>query len=313
LHYRFIPLHVDWLEGESSVQTVLSKRDAFLDANCVAIAAQQGRQAFASKPLGRIGTLEVRLARHEDEIAAAQEIRYRVFYDELGAKHDATMTPERRDTDRFDAICDHLLVVDTTLPGPEHKRIVGTYRLLRQECAVAAGGFYSEDEFELKSLINRHPGQRFLELGRSCVLAEYRSKRTIELLWQGIWAYVHSHDIDVMGGCASFHGTVPAAHAEALSYLHHYCRTDGDWDIRAVAGRYCSMDLMPKEAINAKSAIVALPPLIKGYLRVGSRIGDGCVVDGDFGTVDVFVVLPVKEISSRYINYYGSDAQRFAA
>ncbi|MDH6230722.1 putative hemolysin [Mesorhizobium soli] len=291
------------------MQTVLSKRDAFVDVSGAALAAQ----SFVNEPLGRIGTLEVRLARHDDEIAAAQEVRYRVFYDELGAKHDTSLAPERRDADRFDAICDHLLVIDTALPGPEHKRIVGTYRLLSQERAIAAGGFYSEDEFELNSLVARHPGRRFLELGRSCVLAEYRSKRTIEVLWQGIWAYVNRHDVDVMAGCASFHGTVPAAHAEALSYLHHHCRTEGAWDVRAVPGRYSSMDLMPKEAISAKSAIVAMPPLIKGYLRIGARIGDGCVIDHDFGTVDVFVVLPVKEISSRYINYYGSEAQRFAA
>src|SRR6185436_16674723 len=117
------------------------------------------------------------------------------------------------------AVCDHLLVFDTALPGPDHCRIVGTYRLLTEEGAALAGGFYSEDEFELKRLIARHPGERFLELGRSCVLPAYRSKRTIEVLWQGIWEYVLDNRIGVMAGCASFHGTIPAAHAEALSYL----------------------------------------------------------------------------------------------
>lgn len=264
-------------------------------------------------PLGRIGTLEVRLARDESEIAAAQEVRYRVFFDELGARKQAAHSIERRDSDRFDDVCDHLLVFDTSINGPEHRRIVGTYRLLRQERATEAGGFYSDDEFELNKLIARHPGQRFLELGRSCVLPEYRSKRTIEALWQGIWAYLNRYDIDVMTGCASFHGTVPAAHAEALTYLAHHCRTSADWDVRAVASRYCAMDLMPIEAINAKAAIAAMPPLVKGYLRVGAKIGDGCVIDHDFGTTDVFIVMPVKEIGARYINYYGGEAQRFAA
>lgn len=291
------------------MQTATLERENFLDANGGAL----GDEAFGSDLLGRIGSLEVRLARSDDEIAVAQEIRYRVFYDELGARQSADHAMERRDADRFDAVCDHLLVVDNALAGPMHKRIVGTYRLLRQEAAIAAGGFYSEDEFELKKLIARHPGRRFLELGRSCVLAEYRSKRTIELLWQGIWAYVNRHGVDVMAGCASFNGTVPAAHAEALSYLAHNCRASGPWEVRALPGRYCDMDMMPNEAISVKSAIVAMPPLIKGYLRLGARIGDGCVVDEDFRTVDVFVVLPVKEISARYINYYGSEAQRFAA
>ena len=290
------------------MQTVLPKREAFPETG--GIAAQQER---ANRLLGRIGSLEVRLAQHADEIAAAQEVRYRVFYDELGAKRDEAQALDRRDADRFDAICDHLLVVDTALPGPEHKRIVGTYRLLRQEKAATAGGFYSEDEFELKELIARHPDQRFLELGRSCVLTEYRSKRTIEVLWQGIWAYVNRHDITVMAGCASFQGTDPAAHAEALSYLAHHCRSSGNWEIRAVPGRYHRMDMKPAEALDLKSALAAMPPLVKGYLRLGARIGDGCVIDEDFGTVDVFVVLPIEAISSRYINYYGSDAQRFAA
>ncbi|WP_245295192.1 GNAT family N-acetyltransferase [Manganibacter manganicus] len=268
---------------------------------------------FSGTALGRIGSLEVRLASSEAEIAAAQEIRYRVFYDELGARKGMLHALDHRDRDRFDPLCDHLLVFDTSINGPEHRRIVGTYRLLRQESAAAAGGFYTEDEFDLSGLVARHPGQRFLELGRSCVLPEYRSKRTIEVLWQGIWAYVNHYDIGVMTGCASFHGTVPAAHAEALTYLAHHSRTPSLWDVRALPARYCPMDMMPIEAVNAKAAIAAMPPLVKGYLRIGARVGDGCVIDHDFCTVDVCVVLPVQEISARYVNYYGSEAQRFAA
>lgn len=263
--------------------------------------------------LGRIGPLEVRLARDSTEIAAAQEIRYRVFYDELGAKRDIAHALDQRDADRFDAVCDHLLVFDTSIAGPEHHRIVGTYRLLRQETAAAAGGFYSNDEFELEKLVARHPGLKFLELGRSCVLPAYRSKRTIEVLWQGIWAYINHYSVGVMTGCASFHGTDPFAHAEALSYLAHHCRADGPWSVRAVAERYVAMDMMPPEAVNARSAIAAMPPLIKGYLRLGAKIGDGCVVDKDFCTTDVFIVLPVAALSTRYVNYYASEADRFAA
>jgi putative hemolysin len=263
--------------------------------------------------LGRIGSLEVRLARDEAEIAASQEIRFRVFYEELGAKRQLAHALEQRDADRFDEHCDHLLVFDTALPGPDTQRIVGTYRLLRQERAAATGGFYSNDEFDLDSLVSRHPGLRFLELGRSCVLPEYRSKRTIEVLWQGIWAYINHYEIGVMTGCASFHGTVPAQHAEALSYLAHHCRADPHWDVRAVEERYCPMDLMPVEAVSMRSAFAAMPPLIKGYLRVGAKIGDGCVIDHDFGTTDVFIILPVAAIVARYVTYLTNEAERFAA
>ena len=263
--------------------------------------------------LGRIGTLETRLARNAAEIAAAQEVRFRVFREELDAQASFADAQDRRDADRFDSVCDHLLVLDTTIDGPEHRRIVGTYRLLRQESAQSAGGFYSESEFDLAALVSRHPSLRFLELGRSCVLPAYRTRRTIELLWQGIWAYVGGHRIDVMTGCASFPGVVPASHAQALSFLAHHCPATGPWQVSAVPRRSSPMDLMPAEAIDARAALAAMPPLIKGYLRLGAKIGDGCVVDHDFGTTDVLIVLPVEAISARYVNYYGADAQRFAA
>ncbi|MCR4267363.1 GNAT family N-acetyltransferase [Nitratireductor sp. ZSWI3] len=263
--------------------------------------------------LGRIGPLEARLARNAQEIAAAQAVRFRVFFDEMGARSSTDAPALDRDVDGFDAVCDHLLVVDTSLPGSDVDRIVGTYRLLSPEGAHRMGRFYSQDEFAIESLMARHSRRRFLELGRSCVLPPYRTKRTIELLWQGIWAYCRKRRIDVMMGCASFPGVVPAAHAEAFSFLSHHCQAEGDWHVRAVAGRFAPMDLMPKEAVQARSALAAMPPLVKGYLRLGARFGEGCVIDHDFGTTDVFVVLPVETISDRYINYYGTEAQRFAA
>ena len=211
--------------------------------------------------------------------------------------------------DRFDAFCDHLLVFDTSAS----RRIVGTYRLLRQDVARANGGFYSAGEFEIDALVARHPGRRFLELGRSCVLPEYRTRRTVELLWQGIWAYARRHHVDVMVGCASFPGIAPAAHAQALSFLAQNAAAADEWRIAALRSRAYAMDLMPSEAIDAREALAEMPPLIKGYLRLGARFGDECVIDAEFGTTDVFVVLPVEAISERYINYYGADATRFAA
>lgn len=262
--------------------------------------------------LGRIGTLDVRLANGPADIEIAQNLRYRVFHEELGARAFAASESDKRDADRFDDVCDHLLVIDRAADA-NRETIVGTYRLLRQDVADATGGFYSSDEFELDTLVSRHRDVQFLELGRSCVLPEYRSRRTIELLWQGIWAYVNHYGIGAMTGCASFHGTVPAAHAQALSFLSQNCRATGDWSVSALKSRYHEMDLTPSEAIDARSALNEMPPLIKGYLRLGAKVGDGCVVDHEFGTTDVFIVLPVKSISSRYINYYGAEAGRFAA
>lgn len=252
--------------------------------------------------LGRLGTMQVRLAESGDDVTAAQIVRYQVFVQELGAR-SACAQAEGRDADEFDALCDHLLVIDTA-PDEEGRphRIIGTYRLLPQERAVR--GFYSDGEFELSELVARHPERRFLELGRSCVLPDYRSKRTIELLWHGIWAYCRRNRIDVMVGCASFHGVEPSEHAQALSLLAHDFPTEGEWHIRARPDRYSSMKLMPREKVDPKVALAGMPPLVKGYLRLGARFGDGCVIDRDFDTTDVMVVLPVENIPARYIDYY---------
>jgi putative hemolysin len=223
----------------------------------------------------------------------------------------------RRDVDDYDSICDHLLVLDHD-PGTKPFRsgkpkVVGTYRLLRQEVADRNRGFYTAGEFDIAPLIEAHPDLRFLELGRSCVLKPYRNKRTVELLWHGIWTYVLHHRIDVMFGCASLEGTNPDQLALPLSFLHHHARASDSWQARALPERYTSMDLMAKEAVDAKAALHALPPLIKGYLRLGATFGDGAVLDRQFGTTDVLVILPVSAINKRYIDHFGPAANRHAA
>lgn len=261
--------------------------------------------------LGRMGPLEVRLAQDKREIKRAQKLRYKVFYKNGSAIADAATMLARRDKDAFDKICDHLLVVDhaakPTLSGKQP--VVGTYRLLRHEAAMRHGGFYTENEFDLSGMIGRHPNLRFLELGRSCVLPRYRNKRTVELLWQGIWSYVRSNNFDVMIGCASFEGTDPDALALPLSFLHHNARAPEAWRARAHDNRYVEMNRMPKEAVDAKAALRMLPPLIKGYLRIGAMIGDGAVIDHQFGTTDVLIVMPVTSIGARYIEHFGGEAK----
>ncbi|HSJ99299.1 MAG TPA: GNAT family N-acyltransferase [Myxococcota bacterium] len=275
------------------------------------------RAARSVGTLGRLGELEVRLARSPSEIRRAQALRYRVFYEELAAVPDARTQALRRDVDDFDLICDHLLVLDHSVPRRPFLRhrpaIVGTYRLLRQEVAELNGGFYSAAEYDIGPLIDSCPDLRFLELGRSCVLEPYRNKRTVELLWHGIWSYVLMHNIDVMIGCASLEGTDPERLALPLSFLHHTSLAPPDWRVRAVEERHVAMDRLPADALDHKAALRHLPPLIKGYLRLGAYIGDGAVVDHQFGTTDVLIILPVAAINPRYVHYYGADASRYAS
>lgn len=263
------------------------------------------------KIYGRIGDLEVRQARTRGEIKRAQRLRYSVFYEELNAIPDALAAMSRRDEDAHDPICDHLLVVDHGAANRARRPwarqyVVGTYRVLRQDVAELNDGFYSQGEYDIAPLIERHPACRFMELGRSCVLASYRNKRTVELLWQGIWTYAREHGADAMIGCASFEGTDPRQHAMALSYLHHFARAPEQWRVKAHDDFGVDMNMMPARDIDRRAALKALPPLIKGYLRVGARIGDGAVVDHQFGTTDVFVVLPVEAIGARYFAHFGA-------
>lgn len=248
----------------------------------------------------------IRLASTAEEIAAAQRLRYAVFYEEYGAKPSAEMAQQKRDFDRFDDIADHLIVLhhrDGAAP-----EIVGTYRLLRQEIAEKHGGFYSAQEYDLSRLLAM--GSSLLELGRSCVLAEFRTKPILNLLWQGIADYVSEYEVDFLFGCASFPGTDVEAIAEQLSYLHHFHQTPGNLRPRALAERYVEMNRAPPEAIDEKRAFASLPPLIKGYLRAGATIGDGAVVDHQWNSVDVCIVAQTKFITDRYRKYYTRKIQK---
>lgn len=268
---------------------------------------------ISDKPitLGRVGSLEIRLAQTEREIRKAQRLRYKIFYKEMAAKPDPQTKFTRRDADAFDAICDHLLVLDHDSPKKKFRRkeprIVGTYRLLRQDMANLYGGFYSAAEFDIQPLLDRHSGKRFLELGRSCVLKDYRTKRTIELLWQGIWAYVQIHQIDVMIGCASLAGTDPEELAEPLTFLSKLGQAPEEWQVDAWPEIAIPLMQTDPDGLNDKKALRQLPPLLKAYMRIGCYFGNSAMVDYQFGTTDVFIIMPIDKIDLKYIQHYSTD------
>lgn len=242
--------------------------------------------------------LRVRMANGDEDMKAAQHLRWQVFCQEMGAVTPSSA--DRLDVDPFDPACDHLLVEDIS---SGEAVTVGTYRLLRHSVARQIGGFYSAGEFDLGPLLagaDADAGE-LLELGRSCVLPAYRSSGTIQLLWRGIAGYLKQHRIAAMFGCASFAGTDPDAHAEALSYLHFNHLAPRDARVAALPEQCVDMARLPIGSFNPQVAARLLPPLIKGYLRLGATVGDGAVIDHAFNTTDVFVMLPVDAISSRYL------------
>ena len=256
---------------------------------------------MSEKTQEKLPEVIVRLAETNAEREAAQKLRYKVFYEEFGAKPSEEVRKSKRDWDEFDEAADHMIVLDESLgEGPES--IIGTYRLFDQQAADKIGKFYTSDEFDISPLLEC--GANLLELGRSCVLEPYRTRPVLQKLWQGIADYVLENEIEILFGCASFHGTNPEEHSEALSYLHHYHLAAPGIRPRSLDKHYVDMNRMPKSGINQKQILTTLPPLIKGYLRIGANIGDGAYVDHDFNTTDVCIVLQTHLMANRYRRHY---------
>ena len=247
------------------------------------------------------GDFEVRLANTRPEIEAAQALRYRIFYEEMQAKPSPEVLAIKRDFDAFDEVCDHLLVLDRRRgDGPES--IVGTYRLIRRTAAAEMSRFYSSAEYDIQKMID-YPGE-VLELGRSCIAKDARNTATMQMLWRGIALYAYHYDIQVMFGCASFPGTDPSQHAQAMSYLYHHHLAPPDIRVRALAHRYVKMDMLERDSYDARKAMARVPPLIKGYLRLGGFVGDGAVIDPQFNTTDVFIIVKTELVTEKYIRHY---------
>ena len=257
-------------------------------------------------PAGRVvdissGPLQVRLAESTADIDAAQALRYRIFYEKMGARPLPGTEQDRRDRDQFDAICDHLLVLDHSR-GTGLEAVVGTYRLIRRDAAAQLGAFYSAGEYDIAPLI-AYPGE-ILELGRSCVDAGYRARPVMQLLWSGIAAYVFHYDIALMFGCASLPGIDPDALAVPLSYLYHHHLAPPALRARALPERYVDMRRLEVSEIDPMRTLAALPPLIKGYLRLGGFVGDGAVIDEQFNTTDVCIVVKTDLVTEKYSRHY---------
>ena len=246
-------------------------------------------------------TISVRLARTQEEIQAAQKLRFKVFYEECGAIPTNTAALEKRDFDKYDDFADHLIAIDPER-GDGTDRIIGTYRLIRQDRIPSGQSFYTSGEFNIMPFLTC--GGRLLELGRSCILPEYRTRQMLQRMWQGITAYVTDHNIDLMFGCASFNGTDVDAIRKELAYLYHFHKAPKELCPTGLPGRCVDMNIYPKDALDQRAVFQSLPSLIKGYLRIGATIGDGAYIDHQFNTIDVCIVMPTHAMSEKYLKHW---------
>ncbi|MCE0743197.1 GNAT family N-acetyltransferase [Acetobacter sicerae] len=249
----------------------------------------------------RGGNLGVRIASTPEEIEAAQELRYRVFFEEMGAQPDERAFRLKRDMDEFDEYADHLLVIDHAVSSGA-AGVVGTYRLMQGDRAAKLGRFYSESEFDIGPL-KKFPG-RLLEVGRSCIDVRYRGRAAMQLLWRGIASYIFLHKIDVLFGCASLPGTNPEELSEELTYLYHNHLAPPALRVKALPDRRVEMLRQDPLTLDRRRALTRLPPLIKGYLRLGGYVGDGAVVDPQFKTTDVAVLVKSELMTDKYYRHY---------
>ncbi|MEZ7813571.1 MAG: putative hemolysin [Paracoccaceae bacterium] len=246
--------------------------------------------------------LILRLAADPRDLRAAQRLRYRVFVQELGANGPLVDHQAELEVDQFDSYFDHLLLIDTRRNTEKCDYAVGVYRLLPPENAAKLGRYYCEGEFDINVL--KASGRRLLELGRSCVDTDYRGGSAMLQLWNGLTNYVLERNIDVLFGAASFFCSDLAALEQPLSYLYHNHLAPPELFARALDGARTEMNILSKEKIDRKAAMLATPALIKAYLRLGGYVGDGAYIDRRFNSVDVFLVLDTDLMSSKYRGYY---------
>ena len=251
--------------------------------------------------------LVLRLAASERDLKAAQRLRYRVFVEELGGSGDLVDHAARLECDAFDAHCDHLLLIDRRRDAAALDDVVGVYRLLPGDRADACGRFYTEGEYDLGPL--RRSGRRLLELGRSCVDADYRGGPAMFLLWGGLADYVLDRGAELLFGVASFHGTDIPMLAPSLSWLHHHHLAPAELRPRALPAGYRSMDLIPADRLDRREAMAGMPALIKAYLRLGGMVGEGAFIDRAFNTTDVFLLMDTAAMSDKHRQFYESRWQ----
>jgi putative hemolysin len=252
------------------------------------------RSLHASSPDAGAQKLEVVWARTEEDVRAAQRLRYQVFAVEMGAQLTVPAgSPLEHDIDLFDPYCEHLLV---RLHGDDgENEVIGTYRVLTPEASRRVGGLYSETEFDLTRL--RHLRSKMVELGRSCVHPDHRQGGVIMALWGALAEFMVRNDLDTMIGCASISmrdgGHVAASLYEQLSKTH----------LAPIEHQVRARLPLPVQELD-RNLQVDPPALIKGYLRCGAKILGAPAWDPDFNTADLPMLMRIADLPARYRKHF---------
>ena len=240
----------------------------------------------------------IKIAESNFEIKKSQSLRYKIFFREKKIKRNNLKSLLQRDFDFYDKISDHLIIIDNNREVKDN--VIGTYRLLRGNCAKLYRGFYTEQEFDISNLKKNFSSKYILELGRSCVHPEHRSGIILKLLWQGISKYIKIYKVKILMGCASFNGTNPSRFKDEFSLLYKNYRLPKNYNVKS----HQDNKISPRKNIKQSTIFNRLPPLIKGYLRAGGMVSENFYVDNEFETIDYCVIMLTEKIVSRYQNKF---------
>lgn len=241
--------------------------------------------------------LLLKIADTQAEIMAAQRLRYRVFVEEMGAEVCEAQHQAKLEQDAFDPFFDHLILIDTSIVDPMES-VVAAYRLMRRSVAAQNIGFYGQSEYELSGMLQH--SRDSVELGRSCVAASHRGGVALRLMWNGVATYVERHGIEVLFGVASFPGIDPAPYAQALSLLEASYQALPQFGVVAHPDRALEMNMLPARKIDRLVAMKQIPPLIKAYLRLGGGVARHAVIDHQFRTIDVCMIMDTAAMSPKH-------------
>ena len=235
------------------------------------------------------GSYLVKIIKNNDPLMIqAKQLRFQSFF---GGTCDTKV-----DSDEFDELCDHLVVIDKSV---SENYVVGTYRLLLRQVSDASQKFYSQSEFDISNLFFQKDAV-LLEAGRSCVKKEYRDGRIIKLLWRALAKYITNSRSNYIFGCASFPSSNSKIFSSQLSYLHHFHSPPKSLSTFPLEKLKAKFELIEKRLIDKESEFRKLPPLIKAYLRVGAYVGSGAIIDKNFNTTDVLIILDSKRLLKKY-------------
>lgn len=247
-----------------------------------------GRLQSQIFPATEASRFRLGLAHSEEEVRAAQRLRYQVFAEELGAQLDSRIAGH--DSDLYDPFCEHLLVRET-----DSDRVVGTYRILSPSAARKVGQYYSESEFSITRL--QHLRSRMVEVGRSCIHPDFRGGAVIALLWSGLADYMVRNNYEYLIGCASI-GMADGGHnaANVFNEIAEKQMAPIEYHV------FPKYPLPVEHLANRQPALI--PPLIKGYLRAGAWVCGSPAWDPDFNTADLLLLLPLSRLNPRYLKHF---------